>query len=149
MNCPAVCALLLASLGSTLAAEPNAPARSDTDKRVLNLLVVNYDPVLTNHGSARLSRHSKWNNPRPMTTNLIRYIRESSGGFADYRVQTRCMQGLHAIANRPDARKHHAFGAQNFCAFGGDAYFNRSGSDVLQSFGDGMQIAHSVIDNSD
>lgn len=86
MNCPAVCVLLLASLGAALAAEQRETARLDTDKRVLKLLVVNYDPVLTNHGGARLSRHLKWNNPRPMTTNLIRYIRESSGGFADYKL---------------------------------------------------------------
>src|SRR5690349_1425955 len=58
----------------------------DTQPRPLNLIVINYDPVLTNHGDVRLSRHLKWNNPRPMTTNLIRYIRESSGGFANYRL---------------------------------------------------------------
>lgn len=86
MNCPAVSIVLLASLGFTLAAEPGATARPDTGKRVMNLLIVNYDPVLTNHGGARLSQHLKWNNPRPMTTNLIRYLRESSGGFADYRL---------------------------------------------------------------
>ena len=86
MNRAAFCVALLASIGFTLAAEPGAPARPDTDKRVLKLLVVNYDPVLTNHGGARLSRHLKWNNPRPMTTNLIRYLRESSGGFADYKL---------------------------------------------------------------
>lgn len=64
----------------------HAAVERDTGKRTLNLLVVNYDPVLTNHGGTRLSRHLKWNNPRPMTTNLIRYIREASGGFADYRL---------------------------------------------------------------
>jgi len=61
-------------------------ARPDPDRRTINLLVINYDPILSGHGGARLSRHFKWNNPRPMTTNLIRHIRESSGGFANYRL---------------------------------------------------------------
>ena len=64
---------------------PAKMASRDTQQRTLNLIVVNYDPVLRGQGNVRLSRHLKWNNPRPMTTNLIRYIRESSGGCANYR----------------------------------------------------------------
>ena len=77
-------AFLLLSLPSLHVAAP--ASTRDTETRVLNLLVVNFDPVLTNHGNARLSRHLKWNDPRPMTTNLMRYIRESSGGFANYKM---------------------------------------------------------------
>jgi len=77
---------VLACVFLTASANVHAAVQRDTDRRALNLLVVNYDPVLTNHGNVRLSRHLKWNNPRLMTTNLIRYIREASGGFADYRL---------------------------------------------------------------
>jgi hypothetical protein len=50
----------------------------------VRVLAVNYDPVLTNHGGVRLSRHMKWNDPRPMTTNLMSYLRECSGGYAQF-----------------------------------------------------------------
>jgi len=70
----------LCALSGRLAAAPQA----DPESRVIRLLVLNYDPVLTNHGGTTLRRHLKWNDPRPMTTNLIRHIRESSSGFARY-----------------------------------------------------------------
>jgi len=83
-----VCLLsLVPAFHSLHAAE--VPAKTiprDTQRRTLNLIVVNYDPVLRGQGGVRLSQHLKWNNPRPMTTNLIRYIREASSGFADYRM---------------------------------------------------------------
>ncbi len=81
----ASCAVLAATVLS-VATGSTAPVSRDTTTRVVNLLVINYDPILTGRAGVRLSRHLKWNDPRPMTTNLIRYIRESSGGFADYRM---------------------------------------------------------------
>jgi hypothetical protein len=59
-------------------------ATPDTSRKTNNLLVINYDPILRTQNSARLQKHLKWNDPRPMTTNLIRYIRESSGGYANF-----------------------------------------------------------------
>ena len=65
----------------------NVPAQlRDPERCVIRLLVLNYDPVLRQQGNVRLSRHFKWNDPRPMTTNLIRHLRESSGGFAEYQI---------------------------------------------------------------
>src|SRR5215210_6903714 len=58
----------------------------DTTKQTINVLIVNYDPVLREQGGVRLQKFLKWNDPRPMTTNLIRYIRESSGGYANYQI---------------------------------------------------------------
>jgi hypothetical protein len=63
---------------------PAAPVTPHHDTRDVRVLVINYDPVLTN--GQRLSRHMKWNDPRPMTTNLVRYLRESSGGYARYQI---------------------------------------------------------------
>jgi len=76
--------IVFTPVASLHATEPAGPGRRATDKRPINLLVVNYDPILKQHDGVRLSRHLKWNDPRPMTTNLMRYLRESSGGFADY-----------------------------------------------------------------
>jgi hypothetical protein len=58
----------------------------DTTSKQVNVIVLNYDPILREHNGVRLQKHLKWNDPRPMTTNLIRYIRESSGGYANLRI---------------------------------------------------------------
>ncbi len=62
----------------------NAGAAADATRKTNNLIVINYDPVLRGHGGTNLQRFMRWNNPRPMTTNLIRYLRESSGGYANF-----------------------------------------------------------------
>lgn len=71
---------LPAAFFSARAAEPD-PARVTK-----NLLVVNYDPVLHGSGGKRLHQVLKWNDPRPMTANLIRHIREASNGYAEFRM---------------------------------------------------------------
>ena len=58
----------------------------DTSMCTIRILAVNYDPILREHGGVRLSRFMKWNDPHVMTTNLMRYLRECSGGYADYRL---------------------------------------------------------------
>jgi len=54
--------------------------------RVVKVLAVDYEPDLSSHGGQTLRQFLKWNDPRRMTTNLIRYIKESSGGYADYQL---------------------------------------------------------------
>ena len=71
--------LLIISL--TACGNPPAVTR-DTNVCTVRILVINYDPILTN--GVRLSRYMKWNDPRPMTTNLMRYLGECSGGYARY-----------------------------------------------------------------
>jgi hypothetical protein len=67
------------------AARGNPPEGSGaTNVCTVRILVINYDPILTN--GVRLSRHMKWNDPRPMTTNLMRYLGECSGGYARYQL---------------------------------------------------------------
>jgi hypothetical protein len=61
-----------------------APVARDTNGFAVRVLAINYDPVLSN--GVRLSKAMKWNDPRPITTNLLRYLRESSGGFARYQL---------------------------------------------------------------
>src|SRR5436190_17005887 len=55
-------------------------------RREVRVIVVDYDPILREHGNVRLSRFMKWNDPRAMTTNLMRYLGECSGGYAEYRL---------------------------------------------------------------
>jgi hypothetical protein len=87
----AVYMLLLAAAahgGTTSAAiSDNVPdALRDSETRVVRVIAVTYDPVLKEKDGLRLSRHLKWNDPRLFTTNLMHYLREASGGFADYRL---------------------------------------------------------------
>jgi hypothetical protein len=67
-------------------AQVSPVVKPDTSSCTVRVLVINYDPILKDHGGVRLSHHLKWHNPRPMTTNLVRYIKESSGGFARYQI---------------------------------------------------------------
>jgi hypothetical protein len=80
--------LLAVALSQAVAAESKALSspRRDTDSRTIKLIVINYDPVLRQNGGVRLREFMKWNDPRPMTTNLLRYLRETSGGFARYQL---------------------------------------------------------------
>jgi len=57
-------------------------APRDTNVVTVRVLALNYDPILSN--GIRLGNAMKWNDPRSMTTNLLRYLRECSGGFAHY-----------------------------------------------------------------
>ncbi len=75
---------LLAAFAAILAG-PSVDAVEPT-RQIIGLLIVNYDPVLREHGGVKLSRFMKWNDPRPMTTNLVRYLAEASGGYVQYRI---------------------------------------------------------------
>jgi hypothetical protein len=45
------------------------------------VLVLNYDPVLTNHGSMHLHEYMRWGNPRELTTNYLADLTEVSGNY--------------------------------------------------------------------
>lgn len=73
--------IVVLALSSAMAA-----VRRETETRTLNILVLNYDPVLRGQDGKTLREFKKWHEPRAMTTNLVRYIREASGGFAGMRI---------------------------------------------------------------
>jgi hypothetical protein len=77
---------LLAALAVSATEEQGRRGYPDTNRCVVRVLVINYDPILRQHGDVRLSRFMKWNDPQRMTTNLMRYLREASGGYADYQL---------------------------------------------------------------
>ena len=64
----------------------SARAALDPARQTNNLIVVNYDPILRGHGGTNLQRLMRWNDPRPMTTNLIRHLRDSSRGYANFKL---------------------------------------------------------------
>jgi hypothetical protein len=80
--------------GGRLDAPPRRPqaavaqpaARLALKSHTVRVLALNFDPVLRNHGNVRLSRFMNWNDPRLLTTNLFRHLRESSGGYASYQL---------------------------------------------------------------
>lgn len=77
----------------------------------VRVLVVNYDPVLQGQGGVRLSRFMKWNEPRAMTTNLMRYLRECSGGYAQYE-----LAGWLDVNAFPEKRDGFRYTEQSFLA---------------------------------
>src|SRR5713101_4059441 len=79
-NLLVVCATVLTRV---LVSAGSAP---DATPQTINIIVVSYDPLLREHDNLHLHRYMKWNDPRPMTTNLVRYIREASRGYANYRI---------------------------------------------------------------
>jgi len=75
--------VVLVVAGSDLRTDAAVP---DSVRKTNNVIVVNYDPVLRGHGGLRLREYFKWNDPRVITTNLVRDIREASGGYATFRI---------------------------------------------------------------
>ena len=65
---------------------PGAAATRDPSRLTNNLIVISYDPILRDQGGVRLHRYFKWNDPRTMTTNLLRHLHEASGGYANFRL---------------------------------------------------------------
>ena len=45
------------------------------------VLVLNYDPVLTNHGGVRLHQYMGWNDPRSLTTQYLADLTEASTNY--------------------------------------------------------------------
>jgi hypothetical protein len=71
--------LLGAALNLAAAAPKTAPDGAPfVTKKVL---VLNYDPVLTNHGGVHLHEYLGWGNPRELTTNYLADLAEVSGNY--------------------------------------------------------------------
>jgi hypothetical protein len=63
------------------AAEP--PERPYITK---NVLVLNYDPILTNHGGVRLHAYYHWNDPRVLTSGYLADLTESSSNYVRWTI---------------------------------------------------------------
>ncbi len=52
----------------------------------LDVLVINFDPILPSRGGKRLHEEQGWNDPHPLTDGYIADLAECSDGYARYRV---------------------------------------------------------------
>jgi len=50
------------------------------------VLVMNFDPILENHGSLRLNQFMHWNDPRVLNTNYLNDLTAASGGYVQWQV---------------------------------------------------------------
>ncbi len=59
------------------------PERPYIQKKVL---VLNYDPILTNHGGVRLHQYYGWNDPHTLTTQYLQDLTDSSSNYARWTI---------------------------------------------------------------
>ena len=59
------------------------PERAYIEKKVL---VLNYDPILTNHGGVRLHDYYHWGDPRALTAGYLADLTESSSNYARWTI---------------------------------------------------------------
>ncbi len=59
------------------------PPRAYIEKKVL---VLNYDPILTNHGGVRLHQYYGWNDPHTLTSQYLQDLSQSSSNYARWTV---------------------------------------------------------------
>lgn len=83
--------LAIATLASILcplaaAAQPPQPPQPAPKRPPIKVIVINYDPILKTKGGVRLTQYMKWSDPHAMTDAIVRDLRKTSGGFADYRI---------------------------------------------------------------
>lgn len=64
----------------------SVPAAKGVGTKTVNVIVLNYDPILKTQGSLRLHEYMHWSDPYKLTLKLIDDLREASHGYVDYRV---------------------------------------------------------------
>ncbi len=73
--------------GSEQSSEGNKSG-SDSPKRV-NVIVINFDPVLKTRGNLKLHQHMKWSDPWRLTDKMVEEAKLTSHGFVEYNVVDR------------------------------------------------------------
>lgn len=62
------------------------PANSGVGTQRVNVIVINFDPVLRTRGNVKLHEYMKWSDPWRLTGKMIEDARRTSGGYVDYHV---------------------------------------------------------------
>ena len=65
---------------------PSAPAAQTDVPKTVNVIVINFDPVLKTRNNLRLHEYMKWSDPWKLTDKMVEDARAASGGYVDYRV---------------------------------------------------------------
>lgn len=80
-------ALLPGLVVLTAASSFGAPQTAKTiGTKTVNVLVLNYDPILKTQNNMRLHEYMHWSDPYKLTLKLIDDLRRASKGYVDYRV---------------------------------------------------------------
>lgn len=81
------------SPSSTISAPPkntspgsSSPLESSLTKKIQLLI---FNPVLRNHGNQTLVKYLGWRDPDQLTSQIIKDLKDSSGGFVDYQIAER------------------------------------------------------------
>ncbi len=74
-------AALLAAMGS--AAQPTPPS---VGTQTVNVIVINFDPVLKTRNNLKLHEAMKWSDPWVLTEKMVADAKSASGGYVDYRI---------------------------------------------------------------
>jgi len=75
---------LLALVGGLRASEASRPP--DIEPQTINVLVINFDPVLKTRQNLRLHAAMNWSDPWALTDRMVEAARDCSGGYVNYRV---------------------------------------------------------------
>lgn len=83
-----LCLALLISMAANqgFAGAIKATNQLGTNAITVNVLVINFDPVLKTRNHQRLHEYMKWSDPWQLTTKMVQDIRLASHGFVDYHV---------------------------------------------------------------
>ena len=65
---------------------PSAPAAQTAGPNTVQVIVINFDPVLKTRNNLRLHEYMKWSDPWKLTDKLVEDARVASGGWVDYRI---------------------------------------------------------------
>lgn len=77
--------LCLFGISSTFSAA-EAPERSGVSTQTVNVIVINFDPVLKTRNNLKLHAHMKWSDPWRLTDKMVEDARLTSGGYVNYRI---------------------------------------------------------------
>ena len=61
-------------------------AAAGPGSQTVNVIVINFDPVLKTRNNLKLHEHMKWSDPWQLTDRMVEDARLTSGGYVDYRV---------------------------------------------------------------
>ena len=75
--------LAVLAVGAGVSAPPTSKS---IGTKTVNVLVLNYDPILKTQNNQRLHQYMRWSNPYKLTLKLIDDMRVASHGYVDYRV---------------------------------------------------------------
>src|SRR5438874_10775868 len=86
--CPSGLTAVLAALLFASSEKPafSAPASANSESKTVNVIVINFDPVLKSRGNLKLHQYFRWSDPWQLTGKMVEDAKAVSYGFVDYRV---------------------------------------------------------------